>query len=250
MRINLNQYEQINIYNENGVIFSTIYGGFERATIKDGKCATFYCNRVDEIILPVDSIRNAIKLNLNKGDVFTIRYIPGNRYSIRNGKALYIHTDYIGVENIGEYLSTEISGEKSYLTLYKIKFATVQTIKEPKIDRVICDSYTLKEGENFGSGYGLDKEHAVVGVFDTSESILNKRTNKPAEKGILRRYFEGVQYNDFIVKSDHYTRTEKDTARKEREQLASIINGCLYNKTVSHYDVEKLLQKLNISIKE
>lgn len=246
MEINLNQYEQINIYNENGVIFSTIRSGLERASIKDGKCSTYYSNTVYKIELPIYNIRNAQKLNLTKKDVFTIKYIPDNRYSIRNGKALYIPINYINVENIGEYLAFDTNGEKNFLTLYKFTFTNVQTVKEPKIDRIICDNYILKDGESFGDGYGPDKKHARITTFDTSEY----RINKPVEKGILKHYFENVQYNDFIIKSDYYTRTEKDPARIEREKLASIINECLYNKTISHYDVEKLLQKLNITIKE
>lgn len=250
MKINLEHYEQINIYNESGVIFSTVRGGFERATIDGSKCKTHYSNKVIEIELPIENIRNALKLNLNKNDVFSIKYIPNDRYTLRNGRALYIHTRYINVENIGEYLSIETSGEKQYLTLYKFSFANVQTIKEPKINRVICDTYTLKDGEKFGSYYGPDKDHAVISSFDTSDSIFIQKAGKPAEKGILKRYMEDVLYNDFIVKSDYYTKTEKDAARIDREKLAEIINTCLHSKTLSHYDVENLLEKLNISIKE
>ena len=249
MKIYLDHYEQINIYNESGVIFSTVRGGFERATINGGKCSAYYANKVSEIDLPIDNIRNALKLNFNKCDVFSIKYIPNDRYTIRNGRALYIHTNYINVENIGEYLSLETNGEKSYLTLYRFNFANVQTVREPKIERIICDNYTLKDGEKFGSHYGPDKEHAVISTFDTSESIFIKRADKPAEKGILKHYLENVSYSEFIVKSDYYTKTEKDAARVEREKLAEIMTGCLRGTSISHYDVENLLKKLNISIK-
>lgn len=250
MKIQLDHYEQINIYNENGVIFSTVRGGFERATIDGNKAKTHYANRVSEIDLPIENIRNALKLNFGKGDIFTIKYIPNDRYTIRNGRALYIHTSYINVENIGEYLSIETNGEKNYLTLYKFSFSNVQAIKEPKIERIICDNYTLKDGEKFGSYYGTDKDHAIISTFDTSESIYIKQANKTPEKGILKHYFENVLYNDFIVKSDYYTKTEKDPERITRENIAEIINTCLHNKTISHYDVANIMQKLNISIKE
>lgn len=250
MKINLDLYEQINIYNETGVIFSTVHGGFERATINGSKCATHYANRVLEIELPIENIRNALKLNLNKCDVFSIKYFPNSRYTMRNGRALYIHTKYINVETIGEYLNLETNGEKNYLTLYKLSFSNIQTVREPKIERIICDNYTLQDGETFGSHYGRDKEHAVISTFDTSDSRFIKQAKEPTEKGILKRYFEDVLYNSFIVKSDYYTRQEKDPARVEREKIAEVINTCLHNKSLSHYDVENLLKKLNISIKE
>lgn len=250
MKFNINNYEQINIYNENGVIFSTIRGGFERATIKDGKAQTHYNNTVYEIDLPVDNIRNARKIDFLKNDVFAVNYIPDNRYSIRNGKALYIHTKYITVDNMGEYLSIETSGEKDFLTLYKFTFASPQIISEPQCERIICDNYTLKEGERFSDGFGKDKAHACISTFDTSENTFYKKSGRPAEKGIIKRYFAEIVYNSFLVKSDYYTRTEKDAARIEREKIAEIINTCLYNKTVSHYDVEKIMEKLNISLLE
>lgn len=250
MKIKLDHYEQVNIYNENGIIFSTKRGGFDRATINGNKCATYYANRVSEIELPIDNIRNALKLNLNKNDVFSIKYIPGERYTIRNGRALYIHTKYIKVETIGEYLGIETSGEKGYLTIYKLTFANAQTVREPKIDRIICDNYTLQDGETFGDGYGKDKARAVISTFDTAKSRFVKGADNPAEKGILKKYFADISYTEFIVKSDYYTRTEKDAARVEREKIADIINSCLHNKSISHYDVERMLEKLNISIKD
>lgn len=248
MKIDLSMYEQTNIYNENGVVFSTIRKGFERSTIKDGKVQTHYSDIVCSIELPIDNIRNARKIDLAKNDVFTISYMPKDRYDIRNGKALYLPTKYITVENIGEYLSIETSGEKDFLTLYKFTFANSQTIREPQYERIICDNYTLSENERFSSGCGKDKDHACISTFDTSENAFYKKSGCPAEKGIIKRYCADVIYNSFLVKSDYYTRVKKDAARIEREKIAEIINSCLYNKTVSHYDVEKIMEKLNISL--
>lgn len=250
MKFNIGKYEQINIYDENGVIFSTTRGGFDRATIKDGKAQTHYSNTVCEIDLPIDKIRNARKIDFSKSDAFTVSYIPENRYSIRNGKALYIPTKYINVENIGEYLSIETSGEKDFLTLYKFTFANPQTIREPQYERIICDNYTLSENEIFSSRCGKDKDHACISTFDTSENTFYKKRGLPAEKGIIKRYYADIVYNSFLVKSDYYTRTEKDATRIEREKIAEIINSCLYNKTVSHYEVENIMKKLKISLLE
>lgn len=250
MKINLDHYEAINIYNKNGVIFSTVRGGFERDTIDGKKCGSNYLNAVNIIDLPIENIRNAQKLNLDKKDVFSIKYTPADRYSIRNGRALYIPDRFINVECLGEFLALEANGEKNFLTLYKFTFANPQTVSEPHFERIICDNYTLEEGESFGSVYGKDKKHAVISTFDTSDNTYYKRSGKPAEKGIIKRYLKDNIYNDFIVKSDYYTRTEKDEARREREKIAEIINTCLYNKTVSHFDIENIMKKLNISIKE
>lgn len=250
MKIKLDAYELINIYNGDGVIFSTNRGGLERATIDGGKCATHYGNKVNYIDLPIENIRIAQKLNFNKNDVFTIKHISDNRYRIRNGRALYIPDRYIKVYRIGEFLALEANGEKDFLTLYRLSFSTVQIVSEPKIERIICDSYTLRDGETFGSHYGKDKAHAVISIFDTSESTYHRIKGAPAEKGILKHYLEDVEYTEFIIKSDYYTRSEKDEARAEREKIAEIINSCLYNKTLSHYDVQQIQEKLNISIKE
>ena len=73
MKIKLDIYETINVYNESGVIFSTVRGGFERATIDKERCNTHYKNKVFEIDLPIENIRNALKLNFNKADVFTVK---------------------------------------------------------------------------------------------------------------------------------------------------------------------------------
>lgn len=52
------------------------------------------------------------------------------------------------------------------------------------------------------------------------------------------------------VKADYYTRYEKTPEREYREKLAEIISSCLYSgKEVSHYEVERMLKKLNITIK-
>ena len=250
MKINLSNYETINIYNENGVIFSTVRGGFERASIDGEKCRLHYSNRVDTIDLPIENIRNAQKLSFTKNDVFSIKHIPSDRHIIRSGRALYIPDRYIKVERLGEFIALEANGEKDFLTLYKFTFANPQTVSEPHFERIICDNYTLAEGETFGSGCGKDKKHAVISTFDTSDNVYYKRSGKPAEKGIIKYYFQDVIYNDFIVKSDYYTRTEKYEARREREKIADIINTCLYNKTVSHFDVEKIMERLNITVKE
>ena len=249
MKINLTHYEQVNIYNESGVIFSTMRGGFERATINGEKCVTSYRDTVTDIELNAGHIRHARKLTYDRKDIFDITYYPEHRYNVRNGKALYIHTQYINVEIMGEYLSMSGNGEKNYLTLYKLTFANAQTVQESRYERIVCDNYTLLPGETFGGGMGRDKEHAVISTFDTSESALRTRKNIPAEKGIIKHYLENVRYSDFVVKSDYYTRTEKDAARVEREKIAEIMNTCLHGKTISHYDVEKMLEKLNISTK-
>jgi hypothetical protein len=247
MKIDLSNYEQINIYNASGVIFSTVRGGFERAEIDGERAKSYYKNVVYNIELPAERIRSARKLNLEKGDIFDISYIPQDRYTIRNGRALYIPAELVAVRALGEFLAMEANGEKNYLTIYKFEFCAPQSIDEPQILRIICDNYTLQPGERFGEYYGADEAHACVAPFDSAKYA--ERRGIPAEKGIIKRWLSPVVYNSFIVKSDYYTRTEKDSERLEREKIADIINACLYNKSVSHYDIAKMLEKLNISIK-
>ena len=247
MKIDLSNYEQINIYNASGVIFSTVRGGFERAEIDGEKVKSYYKNLVSSVELPAERIRSARKLNFDKGDVFEIAYYPKDRYTIRNGRALYIPAELVRVSPLGEFLALAHDGEKDFLTVYKLDFTTPQTVDEPQFKRIICDNYTLQPGERFGEYYGADEARACVAPFDSSEYA--ERRGIPAEKGVIKRWLAPVVYNSFIVKSDYYTRTEKDAERLERERIADIINTCLYNKTVSHYDIAKMLEKLNITIK-
>ena len=246
MKIDLSIYERVNIYNANGAIFSTIRGAFNRVKIEGARCSSFYCDSVREIDLPIESIRNAQKLNFSKNDVFTIKYFPKDRYTIRNGRALFIPAELITVECLGEFLSHEGNGEKSFLTVYQLNFSTPQAVQEPQIKKIVCDNYTLKDGEKFGEWYGSDEAHAVISAFDTSKSLFNK--GRKAERGILKKFYSPVIYNSFVVQSDYYTRQDKDAARVEREKIAEIMKE-ITRESISHYDVERLLTKLNISIK-
>lgn len=246
MKINLSIYEQINIYNKSGVIFSTVRGAFNRVKIEGARCSSYYRDSVYTIDLPIESIRNAQKLNFLKNDVFTIKHIPKDRYTLRNGRALFVPAELITVECLGEYLSHEGNGEKCYLTLYQLDFSTPQTVEEPQIKKIVCDDYTLKAGEKFGNYYGTDEAHAFISLFDTTKSVFSK--GKQGEKGILKRFFSPVNYNSFIVRSDYYARTDKDPARIEREKIAEIMKKHT-RENISHYDVAKMLLDLNISIK-
>ena len=68
---------------------------------------------------------------------------------------------------------------------------------------------------------------------------------------MIKRYLTYDAVTEMTIDSDFYTRTEKTEDRLEREKIAEIISSCLYgDKTVSHYEVEALMKKLNITIKE
>ena len=107
----------------------------------------------------------------------------------------------------------------------------------------IPDGMTLEEYDSngkFGSGFSK-----TCNMYDVVE---NYKTN---ESNVIKRYLTYDAVTEMTIDSDFYTRTEKTEDRLEREKIAEIISSCLYgDKTVSHYEVEAMMKKLNITIKE
>ena len=107
MKIDISVYEQINIYNNNGVIFTTERGGLHRATIDSKKNKILPGDVIYNIELSTNSIRAARSISFLKNDVFTIKY-SASRYSFKNGKALYIPASYIDVESLEKFFNITI----------------------------------------------------------------------------------------------------------------------------------------------
>ncbi|MBR3600249.1 MAG: hypothetical protein IKL53_10290 [Lachnospiraceae bacterium] len=100
----------------------------------------------------------------------------------------------------------------------------------------------------FRNGKDLYIPTSVLKVIKVEEKVAFKCSGETNYKN----YYTIVDANgtEYTVESDYYTRCEKTDERLYREKLAKIISSCLYsNKTVSHYEVEELLKKLDISIK-
>ena len=100
----------------------------------------------------------------------------------------------------------------------------------------------------FRNGKDLYIPTSVLKVVKVEEKVAFQSHGETNYKDYYTlRFADGTEV---VAESDYYTRCEKTEERLYREDLAKIISSCLYsNKTVSHYEVEELLKKLDISIK-
>ena len=101
----------------------------------------------------------------------------------------------------------------------------------------------------FTNGKDLYIHASVIAVIGVEEKVALKCHGETNYKNV---YTLDLQDGSTItVESDYYTRTEKTDDRLYREKLASIISECMYSgKDISHYEVEQLLKKVDITIKE
>lgn len=222
-------YNNLFIYNAAGDILYTTHRPYDMNIIIDGV-----------------TVRNARKINYSKMDIFEAKTSGKDDFLYtRNGKDLYIPNTIFEVVKSYEKLHFEHDGEKDYKTIYEIKLHCNVTRWNKHMEKVadLAPNQELKtydENGIFSNKYS--KHHNTYHVsthFKTGETIVFK-------KWLTLDTLESLE-----VESDYYTRTEKDSERENREKIADVINSCLYsNKTISHYEVARLLEKLNITIKE
>lgn len=112
-----------------------------------------------------------------------------------------------------------------------------------------CFEITNRNFRSFTNGKDLYIHDSVIAVLGVEEKVALKCHGETNYKNV---YTLELQDGSTIkVESDYYIRTEKDDDRLFREKLASIISECMYTgKDVSHYEVEEMLKKLDITIKE
>lgn len=104
------------------------------------------------------------------------------------------------------------------------------------------NTYLLRNGKD------LYIHNSVIDVIAVEEKESLKCHGETNYKDIYTLQLNG---REMKVESDYYTRTEKTDERLYREKLANIISECMYSgKEISHYEVERLLEKLDITIKE
>ena len=109
---------------------------------------------------------------------------------------------------------------------------------------------TSREHTFMTNGKDLYIHNSIVDVIKVEEKKAFETSGEICYKDVYTlklNYLDGVEVN---VESDCYTRYEKTPEREYLEKLAEIISSCLYTgKEVSHYEVERMLKKLNITIK-
>lgn len=229
MKINGNaaNYNNLFIYDNNGIIFET-------------------CRPNDiDIELSDLEIRNARKANFDKNDCFEMKSIKNNDYRYyANGKDLYIPASIFELVSVEEKMHMQHDGEKNYKNTYTFILhcnAHKYTKHWEKVTDLPKDMPLSEYDANgkFGSGFSKD-----CNMYDFSTNYKTK------EEYITKKWLTYDIVTELVVDSDYYTRTEKDDARLEREKIADILTECCYTGThISHYEVARILEKLNITIK-
>lgn len=214
--------------------------------IYDGDKILFETCRPYELNLEIKNltIRNARKLSFDKCDCFEIKSNKESYSLSNNGKDLYIHSSIISVEKVEEKQRLQAHGETNYKNVYTLKLNCDSYRWNKHIEKItgLPKDTPLTDYDSNGKwGGGFSK---TCNMYDTSEN------HKTGEINLFKRWLTYDKTTEIIVESDYYTRTEKTEERIEREKIADIITSCIYSgKTISHYEVEKILEKLNISIK-
>ena len=221
-------YNNLFVYNESEIVFET--------------CRP---NNID-IELSGIEIRSARKANLSKGDCFEIKSTKNNEYRcFTNGKDLYIPTSIFELVSVEEKMHMQHDGEKNYKNVYSFKIRC-EAHKYTKHYEKVTDlpkDMPLKDYDPTGEfGGGFSKDHAM---YDVSTNFKTKETY------VCKKWLTYDSISELVIDSDYYTRTEKDEERLHREKIAEILTDCTYSNThISHYEVARILEKLDISIKE
>lgn len=206
------------------------------------KCKEFYNSVYDGEIRKVflsNGLKRANKINLNRSDNFYAKN-PNCRYtSIDSPYNLYIHKSECNLIDLGDVIVNRINHEENYKHAFLVTFKKVE-FKRRKIERIICDDYTLQDGERFGDGYGTI-EHKQVSYFDTSNTLYGKKhPEHNKEKGIIKRWCENevVENGGYIITSRYYSKCIKDDYRKQLDDLSETLRSININ--LSFYDLDKL----------
>lgn len=108
---------------------------------------------------------------------------------------------------------------------------------------------SLRNSYSLGNGKDLYIPNYVINVVKVEEKPMKTAHGETNYKMVytLKNYLNGTKIE---AESDYYTRTEKTEDRLYCEKLAEIISECLRGKSVYYFEVEKMLEKLNITIKD
>lgn len=201
-------------------------------------------NDIDIELLNIE-IRSARKANFTKNDCFEMKSTKNNEYRyFSNGKDLYIPVSIFELISVEEKEHLKHDGETNYKNTYCFKI-NCEAYKYNKHWEKVTDlpsNMPLSEYDpngKFGGGFSKD-----FNMYDTHTNFKTK------EEYICKKWLTYDRVTELTIDSDFYTRTEKDAGREERERIAEIMTECCYSNTyISHYEVARILEKLNITIK-
>jgi hypothetical protein len=240
-----NNIRKIYIYNDGEILFTSERGELQESIIdKYGKISTVYDGKIRALTLATEPKR-ARKINLSRKDNFYLTW--RGDYSWESGIALYIHVSEIAVENAGEFLAFENNGERCYKTAARLRFNNGAMVHRLKCERVpeAGKDFRPPEGCKWSDGYSPNPEKPFYDVVTPG-----KWGNNPGESFVVRRWISKESINEILVESSYYTRRETDPERANREIIAAKMTEILRSKSISHYDVERLLEVFNITFKE
>lgn len=100
------------------------------------------------------------------------------------------------------------------------------------------------------NGKDLYIHNSVIDVVKVEEKKAFESYGETDYKDVYTLKLNYLDGTEIKIDSDYCTRTEKTEERLYREKLADIISECMYSGHFSHYEIEKLLEKVDITIKE
>ena len=126
---------------------------------------------------------------------------------------------------------------------------TIRSARKLILSKHDCFEIKTSGDRLFTNGKDLYVHDSVIAVLGVEEKVALKCHGETNYKDV---YILKLHDGSIIkVEIEYYTRTEKYDDRLYREKLASIISECMYTgKDISHYEVEQLLKKVDITIKE
>ena len=246
MKIKVNNVEcsienlqRIVVYGDGVILYDNPEGYIQQYTIEGEKLKSVYPENLNTLYLN-NEIKKANKENLNRKDNYILKY--KNEYAFNSGYALYIHKDEINVEYLGEKIAMQSKTETNYLHAYKFTFAAGAVCDIHNYERFEYNKdFMLPAGARWSSSFGT-ADHPCY------DSYTNRVTG---EKGIIKRWITQETKKEIITTKRFYSKTIYSDEEKKRREYVKIINEkrCFY-KDISSYELEKLQQYFNITLKE
>lgn len=243
-KLNLRDVDKLIVYGNGKKYLEKTRDFAKVGVILNDKYHNPYGDTITEINLAQEP-KNARKENLNRTDNY---YLTFKDEIFRNERktAVYIHVSEVEVDDLGEFVAFEANGEKDYLYLYKVTFRNGATAKFYRAEHMKVDKGWKIPEEEFAAGARWSNTYNTnAPTYDT----LSERAERKTGCNLIKRYVEFGTITENYYTSEGYHKTEKDDDRKNREEIAALMNKVLGQHKVSHYDVADLQKYFDITIK-
>lgn len=245
---NGNNVEDVYLFANGEILAKFDHADIELSEIKGDRVEAV--NRYDKELKAVNlsTVKRAKKFDLMRKDNFIVS--TASTSYITRPYDLYIYAGQGGDVEIMSAIEYKhgsgFDGQQWYMMNYGIKFNKGVSVWVGHVERIVCDDYTLQDGEKFGEYYGT-KEAKTVCLFDTSKYSLLK--NREPQKGILKKWAEVVEMvGTFDIKGSRVSRVEKTAERIERENLAEEFSKITWV-TVGEWQLKKFMDLYTITKK-